>query len=108
LYLTDKEIEKLADAPFNEFIEMLSKYRYWGAISDIITERMESLSKIELRLDKYLNEHVWKIATYNPLTVLPMLGYMLSKDAEVDNIQAIVRGKEAGLSQEIIKSHLVL
>jgi V/A-type H+-transporting ATPase subunit C len=51
---------------------------------------------------------VWKIATYNPLTVLPMLGYMLSKDAEVDNIQAIVRGKEAGLSQEIIKSHLVL
>ena len=30
LYLTDKEIEKLADAPFNEFIEMLSKYRYLG------------------------------------------------------------------------------
>jgi vacuolar-type H+-ATPase subunit C/Vma6 len=37
-----------------------------------------------------------------------MLGYMLSKDAEVDNIQAIVRGKEAGLSQEIIKDHLTL
>jgi V/A-type H+-transporting ATPase subunit C len=108
LYLTDKEIGKLADAPFDEFIEMLSKYRYWGAISDVITERMESLSKIELRLDKYLNEHVWKIATYNPLTVLPMLGYMLSKYAEVENIQAIVRGKEAGLSQEIIQPHLVL
>jgi V/A-type H+-transporting ATPase subunit C len=108
LYLTDKEIEKLAYAPFDEFIEMLSKYRYWSAISDIVTERIKSLSKIELRLDKYLNEHVWRISTSNPLTVLPMLGYMLSKDAEVDNIQAIVRGKEAGLSQEIIQSHLVL
>lgn len=108
LYLTDKDIEKLAEAPFDEFVEMLSKYRYWGAISDIVTERMESLSQIELRLNKYLSEHAWRIATYNPLTVLPMLGYMFSKDAEVDNIQAIVRGKEAGLSQETIKSHLVL
>ena len=108
LYLLDKEIAKLADAPFDEFVALLSKYRYWSAISDIVTEQMESLSKIELRLDKYLNEHVWKISTFNPLTVLPMLGYMLSKDAEVDNIQAIVRGKEAGLSQEIIRDHLVL
>jgi len=108
LDVSDKEIEKMADAPFDEFLALLSKYRYWSAISDIVTDRMESLSKIELRLDKYLNEHVWKISTYHPLTVLPMLGYMLSKDAEVDNIQAIVRGKEAGLSQEIIKAHLVL
>ena len=108
LYLSDKEIEKMADAPFDEFVALLGKYRYWSAISDLVTEPMGSLSKIELRLDKYLNEHVWKISTFNPLTVLPMLGYMLSKDAEVDNIQAIVRGKEAGLSQEIIKDHLVL
>ena len=108
LYLSDKEIEKMADAPFDEFVALLSKYRYWSAISDIVTERMESLSKIELRLDKYLNEHVWTISTFNPLTVLPMLGYMLSKDTEVDNIQAIVRGKEAGLSQEVIKDHLTV
>ena len=108
LYLSDKEIEKMADASFDEFVALLSKYRYWSAISDIVAERMESLSKIELRLDKYLNEHVWKISTYYPLTVLPMLGYMLSKDAEVDNIQAIVRGKDAGLTQEIIKDHLIL
>jgi V/A-type H+-transporting ATPase subunit C len=108
LYLSDKEIETMAEAPFDEFVALLSKYRYWSAISDIVTQRMGSLSKIELRLNKYLNEHVWGISTFNPLTVLPMLGYMLSKDAEVDNIQAIVRGKEAGLPQEIIKDHLVM
>jgi len=108
LYLTDQEIRKMADAPFDEFVTLLSSHPYWSAISDIVTERMESLSRIELRLDKYLNEHVWRISTFHPLTVLPMLGYMLSKDTEVENIQAIARGKEAALSQEIIKDHLLL
>jgi V/A-type H+-transporting ATPase subunit C len=108
LYLSDQEIEKMASAPYEEFVTLLGKYPYWSAISDIVTDRMESLSKIELRLDKFLNEHVWKASTFNPLTVLPMLGYMLSKDTEVGNIQAIARGKEAGLSEDIIKDHLTL
>ncbi len=98
----------MASAPFEEFVAQLSTYPYWDVISDIVTERMGSLSKIELRLDKYLNEHVWKTSTFYPLTVLPMLGYMLSKDTEVDNIQAIARGKEAGLSEDVIKDHLLL
>jgi len=108
LYLTDQDIEKLVSAPFEEFVTLLGKYPYWSAISDTVTDRMESLSKIELRLDKFLNEHVWKASTFNPLTVLPMLGYMLSKDTEVENIQAIARGKEAGLSEDVIKDHLTL
>ena len=108
LYLTSQEIEEMAAAPFAEFVSLLSKYPYWGAISDLVTERMESLSKIELRLDKYVDEHVWKTSGFHPLTVLPMLGYMLSKDTEVENIQAIARGKEAHLSEEIIKDHLIL
>ncbi|MFZ0010792.1 MAG: V-type ATP synthase subunit C [Halobacteriota archaeon] len=108
LYLTDQEVAKMADAPFEEFVTWLGKYPYWSAISDIVTDRVGSLSRIELRLDKYLNEHVWKTSTFYPLTVLPMLGYMLSKDTEVANIQAIARGKEAGLSEDIIKDHLIL
>jgi V/A-type H+-transporting ATPase subunit C len=108
LHLTDDLIEKMANAPFDEFVTLLSKQPYWGAISDFVTDKMESLSKIELRLEKYLNEYVWNSSTFNPLTVLPMLGYMLSKDTEVENITAIARGKEAGLSEEIIKDHLIL
>jgi V/A-type H+-transporting ATPase subunit C len=108
LYVRRQEIEKMANAPIAELIALVGKYPYWDAISDIVTEQMESLSKIELRLDKYLNEHVWKTSTFHPLTVLPMLGYMLSKDTEVENIQAIARGKEAHLPEEIIKDHLIL
>jgi V/A-type H+-transporting ATPase subunit C len=108
LYLTEQEIEKMVNAPFEEFVSLLGKYPYWGAISDLVTDGIESLSRIELRLDKYLNEHVWKTSTFYPLTVLPMLGYMLSKDTEVANIQAIARGKEAGLPEAIIKDHLIV
>jgi len=108
LYLAYQDIAKMVDAPFEEFVSFLSKYPYWSAISDIVSDRMASLSGVELRLEKYLNEHVWKQSTFYPLTVLPMLGYMLSKDTEVANIQAIARGKEAGLSEDIIKEHLIL
>ena len=108
LYLTEQEIEKMVNAPFEEFVSLLGKYPYWNAISDLVTDGIESLSRIELRLDKFLNEHVWKTSTFYPLTVLPMLGYMLSKDTEVENIQAIARGKEAGLPEAIIKDHLIL
>src|SRR5450830_732809 len=108
LHLADQDIEKLVSAPFEEFVTLLNKYPYWSAISDAVTDRVESLSKIELRLNKFLNEHVWKASTFNPLTVLPMLGYMLSKDTEVANIQAIARGKEAGLPEAVIKDHLIL
>ncbi|MGZ4865288.1 MAG: ATP synthase A1 subunit C [Halobacteriota archaeon] len=108
LYLTDKDIEKLVNAPFEDFITLLNKYQYWDAISDVITDRVESLAKVEVQLDKFLNEHVWETSVSHPLTVLPMLGYMLSKDTEVSNIQAIARGKEAGLPEAIIKDHLIL
>jgi len=108
LHLTEQDIGKMVSAPFAEFVALLNKYPYWSAISDVVTDRVEPLSKIELRLNKFLNEHVWKASTFNPLTVLPMLGYMLSKDTEVANIQAIARGKEAGLPEAIIKDHLIL
>lgn len=108
LYFTDRVVRKMATASFEEFIGIVSASRYWSVMSDVVKEQVESLSIIELRLDKYLSEHVWKTSTSRPLTVLPILGYMLSKYVEVENIRAIARGKEAGLSQETIKDHLVL
>src|SRR5450759_3541615 len=46
LYLADQDIEKLVSAPFEEFVTHLNKYPYWSAISDVVTDRVESLSKI--------------------------------------------------------------
>ncbi len=108
LVFTDKDLKEMANASFEEFVSKLKSCRYWSAISDVVTERMESLHAIETRLDKFLADYVWRIARFYPISILPILGYMLSKYVELENIRAIVRGKEAKLSEETIRDYIVL
>jgi V/A-type H+-transporting ATPase subunit C len=65
------------------------------------------VSRIEARLRAYLVRYAWALSNYHPLSILPVLGYIVSKDTEVSNIRKIVRGKEAGLSAELIEEQVV-
>lgn len=107
LELKEADLHRLAPMPLSEFVRALEEYSYWKAISDV-TEEMTSLVNIETRLDKYGLEYAASISYYYPLSILPVLGYILSKKTEVDNLRVIVRGKETNLPEEIIKSHLVM
>jgi V/A-type H+-transporting ATPase subunit C len=40
--------------------------------------------------------------------VCPVLAYVLAKEREVENIRAIARGREAGLSPDEIDAELVI
>ncbi len=108
LYITDRQMGKMANASLEDFINMLKTYRYWNAIADAVSETAVSTRDVELLLDKYLADHAWRIARYNPLSILPILGYMVSKSVEVENLTAIARGKEAHLSEQVIADHLVV
>jgi V/A-type H+-transporting ATPase subunit C len=44
----------------------------------------------------------------NPLSAFPLIYYIESKVLEVQNLRLLVRGKAAGLSDEIIEAHLGL
>ena len=44
----------------------------------------------------------------NPLSVLVILDYIVRKDREVQNLRIIARGKESGLSPEVIRELLVI
>ncbi len=105
--LKNSDLARLASLPFPEFVRALEEYSYWGAISDIIGE-LTSLINIETRLDKYGLVYASRISYYYPLSILPILDYILSKKIEVDNLRIIVRGKETVLPEEIIKAHLVM
>jgi len=59
-------------------------------------------------LRAYLIRYAWALSNYHPLSILPVLGYMVSKETEVANIRKIVRGKEAGLSAELIEEQVVV
>ncbi len=105
--IREADFSRLASLSFTDFVHALEEYSYWGALADISTD-LTSLINIETRLDKYGLVYASRISYYYPLSILPILDYILSKKIEVDNLRIIVRGKETKLPEEIIKAHLVM
>jgi V/A-type H+-transporting ATPase subunit C len=103
-----EELSRMAGQPFGEFLRGLEGYPFWSSISDIATVDLDAISRIEARLRAYLVRYAWALSNYHPLSILPVLGYMVSKDTEVSNIRKIVRGKEAGLPAELIEEQVVV
>lgn len=103
-----EELSRMAGQPFGEFLRGLEGYPFWSSISDIATADLDAISRIEARLRAYLVRYAWALSNYHPLSILPVLGYIVSKDTEVSNIRKIVRGKEAGLPAELIEEQVVV
>jgi V/A-type H+-transporting ATPase subunit C len=76
-----------------------------AALDDL--ESAESLIGFERALDRALLSYADHLSHVYPLSVCPVLAYVLAKEREVDNIRAIARGKEAGLDREAIEAELV-
>ncbi|MFB6188975.1 MAG: V-type ATP synthase subunit C [Halapricum sp.] len=68
----------------------------------------ESLIGFEHALDAALLEYSDRLSNRYPLSVCPVLSYILAKEREVDNIRAIARGREADLPPEEIEDELVI
>src|SRR5437667_8066351 len=49
-----------------------------------------------------------RYAHVHPLSVLPILDYIVRKDREVQNLRIIARGKESGLASDVIRALLVI
>ena len=66
------------------------------------------LSGLTIALDKALVRTAEKFGRYYPLSVLPIIDYLVRKKVETDNIRIIARGKEMGLSNEVMEELLVI
>jgi len=71
-------------------------------------EDADNLIEFERALDSALLEYADTLSNRYPLSVCPVLSYVLAKEREVDNIRAIARGREAGLGPDEIKQELVI
>ena len=49
-----------------------------------------------------------RYAHVHPLSVLVILDYIVRKEREVQNLRIIVRGKESGLTRDVIRELLVI
>jgi V/A-type H+-transporting ATPase subunit C len=104
-------LRKLALAPnYGEFISMLKEYPYWDELSAAVQRSQEtgSLNYVEIALRKVHIAFGEKISHLYPLSITPVLGYIVRKNTEVNNLRIIARGKESHLSDEIIKNQMVI
>ena len=68
----------------------------------------DDLIAFEHALDAALLSYSDTLSNRYPLSVCPVLAYVLAKEREVDNVRAIARGREAGLDPEEIETELVI
>jgi V/A-type H+-transporting ATPase subunit C len=94
----DELVQHIRDSQYGETLSV--------ALADI--EDAESLIGFERALEATLLEYSGRLGHVHPLSVTPVVSYILAKEREVDNIRAIARGREAGLSPDRIEDELVI
>jgi V/A-type H+-transporting ATPase subunit C len=69
---------------------------------------MQSLIDVEARLKKYRLKSAASFSHVYPLSIVPIMDYVLAKRNEVNNLRIIVRGKASNLSEGVIREQLVI
>jgi len=94
----------------DELVSRIRESTYGNDLSAALDEleSAESLIGFEHALDAALLEYSGKLSNRYPLSICPVLSYVLAKEREIENIRAIARGREAGLSVEEIEEELVI
>lgn len=111
LELSLTHLQRLAGTnTFQDFVAMLKNYRIYEDIKSAIDkiEHTRSLNTVMTELDKHLLRYADKFSYVYPLSILPVINYMIRKKLEVDNIRIIARGKFRGLAENTIKALLVI
>jgi V/A-type H+-transporting ATPase subunit C len=104
-----EELRQLA-TNVDELVERVRASTYGDELATALEElaAADSLVGFERALETALLEYSSKLSNRYPLSVCPVISYVLAKEREVENVRAIARGREAGLSVEEIEEELVV
>ncbi|MDR2945049.1 MAG: ATP synthase A1 subunit C [Methanosarcinales archaeon] len=103
--------EKLKTLCYDDFIEALRLTPYWDVISPVLENsdlKSVSLTEVEARLTRYNLTKVTQNSRLFLISIIPILEFIIYKTNEVRNLRIIVRGKSAGMDNELIKNRLVI
>jgi len=104
--IDERELRRLLTLSYEDLARALGEYSY-GKIIENALER-GSLISAETALEKYRAEYAHKLSYYYPLSILPVIGYIVSKEHESHNLHLIARAKELGIAMERIEEQLVI
>ena len=93
----------------DELVTAIRESTYGDDLSKALDELESATSLIgfEHALNTALLEYSEKLSNRYPLSICPVLSYILAKEREVENIRAVARGREAGLPVEEIEEELI-
>jgi len=109
--LDGKELDRLAAVDgFDTLVEELAKMPFYEEIKGGLDKAKQTgtLSEVMLSLQKYQARQAEKFSHLYPLSVLPVIDYIIRKNDEVNNIRIIARGRATGMDPETIKNLLVM
>lgn len=107
LELNDAALRRILEAPsLDDVANELHTTKFGTNLDQALAGG--SLAAVEIAARKHLMEFASGFSHMNPLSILPILDYLLRKHNEVRNIRAVARGKESGLSEETIENMLII
>ncbi len=107
---TQSELSRLVN-DYDELVSHIADSRRYGdRLSTALNQlrEAESLIEFEHALDAALLEYADRLSSIYPVSISAVLSYILAKEREVENIRAIARGREVGLSENEIEDELVI
>ena len=95
---------------FDDLVEHIRESTYGDELSSALSEldQAKSLIQFEQALDAALLEYSDTLSYTYPVSICSAVSYILAKEREIENIRAIARGREVGLSVEEIERELVV
>lgn len=67
----------------------------------------DDLAQVERALDRYKLDQGTTMLHKHPLSINPILGYMISKEAEIENLRIIMQAKRTGLDDQFIEDNII-
>jgi V/A-type H+-transporting ATPase subunit C len=94
---------------FEDLVEYIRESTYGDDLSEALSEleAADSLIQFEQALDSALLEYSDTLSYTYPISICSAISYILAKEREIENIRAVARGREVGLSVEEIEEELV-
>jgi V/A-type H+-transporting ATPase subunit C len=107
-HLRRSDLREMAKLDLPRVLQRLRNTPYHDTLAPYLQEENGSLARGIRAMENWLLDQASTGANLHPLSILPVLDYVIAKTREVENIRIVARGKESGLSVEQIREMLVV
>lgn len=107
--VNQKVFGQIAAAPdYPTAVGEMQSLRIYAELKDSLTQNTTTIMDVVSEIDKYKIRLANQVAHMYPLSVIPVVEFMIHKEIEVRNIRMIAHGIDSGLERETMKNLLVI